>query len=275
MRLRLALVSTALVGCAAAPLRTAAPAVAPTAARTESWSETTGTQPSDDPCGAASGLVLTPPETIPAQWDGRGLSVGGEAPLEVRWCGEGEVVVETVTMGPPESTALVRYDLDPDHGRLAHGARLTRMLRGWAEPQPLRIHVLARQAGVAIEADTETRTTEEPALVSARAECEAAHGTFGPVGMVGSLACTRPTRDAGQRCLSSAECEGACLEDHVETVDAAPDGQTCTAPETMRLHVGRCDTQVPRFGCAPRLSEVHAECVRPGMATRRSLVCVD
>ena len=65
-------------------------------------------------------------------------------------------------------------------------------------------------------------------------DCQALGGKPELVSL-GAEACVRPTKDAGQACADSSECEGRCL---------APAGATRGAAVT-----GTCAAQVGRLGC--------------------------
>lgn len=85
------------------------------------------------------------------------------------------------------------------------------------------------------------------------------------MGMIGRELCDCPTHDAGARCLSSADCEGACLFDHAET---APSDR-CAPGEVEQTIVGRCQDRTRLSGCHPRL-DPRVACVRTGMGMRAS-----
>lgn len=226
-----------------------------------------------DACGAAHGLVLEVPENIPATWE-HGISFGGHAQVVARWCGEGAVVVTTMHVAY-ERGGSADYAFDPDVARLDHGASLSRDVEGPAVPQSIVIDIAAMAGERTITATATTRSTESPTFVAERDACVADDGTFAPMGLSHQYACDRPTHDAGRRCLSSADCEGACIDAAVEVTTTPPDGRTCAPGEEVRLHVGTCDTHTIRFGCAPRLSSVLTECAIPGQVGRVHTVCVD
>jgi hypothetical protein len=229
---------------------------------------------SADPCAHESGLVLEAPISIPSRWDGEGSIVAGQAPLTMRWCGERTASIVSLTI-EGDGGGTWQREFDPSAAPLDHGGALTYPIDGRAQPGALHLRVIARASdGAMIEASADTRSEEDPTLARARTDCDAAHGVLGPVGLAGSIRCTRPTLDGGRRCLSSSDCEGLCLEDHLEDITNAPDGRTCAVGEHLRLHVGRCDTQTPRFGCTSRLDEVTSECIGPGLRGR-SVVCAD
>lgn len=245
-----------LVGCGAA----AAPSVA--------------LAPTSSLCDGHDGLVVELPGPIAASWNGP-LILGGTASATIRWCGAGTIVVERMTLAEPHG-GITEYAFDPAATRLAHGEATERNIHGSAAPIAIPLSVFARDAaGTEIVAHAEVVSVLPPDFVAARDACLAQHGTFGPVGLAQSFACDRPTADAGRRCLSSAECEGSCLEDHVEVTTSPPDGRACSAGQEVRLHVGACAGHTLVFGCSPRLDEVMTECVVPGLASRHQLTCVD
>lgn len=229
----------------------------------------------DDACGARTGLVVEAPEVIAGTWNEGSVIVGGTGTVTVRWCGEGTVVVERTTgMGSAGSAWELAYD--PAAATLAHGDAVSHDVPGPAVPSVIELTAYATTAaGTPIRAHGRIRG-ELPALfVAERDACLADGGTWGPVGLAQTFACDRPTHDAGQRCLSRADCEGPCVDDHHEVPTTPPDGRTCPAGQEVRLHVGTCASHTLMFGCAPRLDDVLTECVAPGMASRSHTVCVD
>jgi hypothetical protein len=144
------------------------------------------------------------------------------------------------------------------------------------EPSELVVTVDAQdENGAAIVARAATQSALAPAFVAARDACLADGGVFGPQGLAGAFTCDRPTHDAGQRCLSAADCEGACLDDHVEPSATPPESGPCAAGEIARVHVGACASRSVMFGCAPRLDTPQIECARPDAPMRAHTVCVD
>lgn len=68
--------------------------------------------------------------------------------------------------------------------------------------------------GLALLATCDTQGLEpagEARVVSQEAECLAGGGRWGEAGASGLMICYQPTRDAGQSCQASAECQGFCL----------------------------------------------------------------
>lgn len=51
----------------------------------------------------------------------------------------------------------------------------------------------------------------EDLIASERAACEADGGRWGAGGLTGTMVCYRETKDAGQTCSQSSDCEGLCL----------------------------------------------------------------
>lgn len=74
-------------------------------------------------------------------------------------------------------------------------------------------------AGCAQTATTPTAPTvatakpEMPAEPTNDAACVAAGGKWGPVGLMGTPACTLPSPTAGKQCSDSSECAGSCWTD--------------------------------------------------------------
>lgn len=248
-----------LVGCGAASAGASVP-VAPA---------------SVDPCtDAPAGFSIVVPDAIASTWNGSTI-VGGTASVTLRHCGEGTITVERMTLGDG-GPGGAEWELDPSLARLAHGQALTREIRGTAEPRELTLIAHARdEHGTEVIARATTHAVLDPRFVSERDACVAAGGTFAPAGLSGDFVCDRPTHDAGRRCLSSAECEGPCLDDHVEVTTTPPDQRTCAAGEEVRLHVGACSARSLQFGCGPLLTTVTTECAAPGRASRLHTVCVD
>ena len=212
-----------------------------------------------DPCAGHDGLVIDPLE-IAARWDGGALVVGGEGGLHVRWCGRGIATLTRIEVGDELGRTL--FELDPAWAHLTYGESFTRVVLGRAAPSIETVRVIGEVAGAPIETTGAIRSVDAPELATARHECAAAGGTFGPVGMASTLACTRPTSDAGARCYSSAECEGFCLADGFEDATSAPEA-ACPEGTTFRLRVGHCDAVIPHFGCFPELSERGGLCFGP------------
>jgi hypothetical protein len=173
-----------------------------------------------------------------------------------------------------------RWILSPDatRARLAHGASLTEEVWAPAAPGPLLLIVEAiTERGETITASARLESVDDPERAALRAECVAAGGQWGPHRMMGHESCDRPTRDAGQRCTSDADCEGPCIESGTEPLaGAAPPGAevpACGAGRAPRLVVGRCHDRSLGFGCHARLSDVTIECVGP-FPRRAHTVCV-
>lgn len=113
------------------------------------------------------------------------------------------------------------------------------------------IRHLALLAALALAGCAQTSTAVTPAAtmpVAPETEegCKAAGGSWGRVGMMGTLACTMPAPDAGKACSDSDECAGQCWS------DAAP-GTTAK---------GMCQPTNMPFGCH---SEVKGGVVQPAL----------
>ncbi len=213
------------------------------------------------PCAGHDGLALAPPE-IASRWDGGA------------WCGRGLATITRIEIGD-DASGRTLYELDAAWAHLTYGESLTRVVTGRAAPATLTVRVTGEVDGAPIEASVELASVEDPELAAARAVCAAEGGRFGPVGMAQSLACTRPTHDAGRRCLSSADCEGLCIAERFEDAASSPDGRDCPEGTRLRVHVGHCDEIVPRFGCVAELHEPESACFGPRSLGRSSLVCHD
>jgi hypothetical protein len=236
------------------------------------------------PCAGHDGLVIDPIGPIVSDWQGQ-VVVGGRAPVVLRWCGAGVVtvssisVVQPATQGSPERALHVR-EPNPAHGRLAHGQSLTVEVHAPARPGLVEVVALATDEHAhphAARAPLES--IEDPARVAGRRECVAAGGDWGPHGMAGVESCDRPTRDAGQRCTSDADCESVCIDDGHEPLGASPPAgvevPSCERGEQPRLVVGHCFARTLPFGCRARLPRVTIECVAPGVGRRAHTICVD
>jgi hypothetical protein len=234
---------------------------------------TTSTPPTDA-CAGQSGLVLEVPDAIPSEWSGA-VVVGGSGTATTRWCGEGIVSVDRLELGT-ESGAGMRWDFDPTVTRLAHGEGTAREIRGSSEPGDQSLRAFAHDdAGREIVASAVVHSVTDPAFTAARDACLARAGTFAPAGMAQIFTCDAPTHDGGRRCLSNDDCEGVCIEDHVEVTSAAPDGRSCAAGEETRLHVGTCARTTSHFGCIAQLVTVTTECVPPDRMSSHQIVCSD
>ncbi len=237
-----------------------------------------------DRCAGHDDLFLEPVAPIAADWQGA-VTVGGLASVTVMWCGAGMVTVTSVTLlRPATADAPVQplYVREPDAttGRLACGEALTIEVSAPAMPASLEVVALATDAsGAQHTARIAVEAVDDPERAALRAECEAAGGEWSAHGLAGVESCDRPTRDAGQRCTSDADCEGPCLETGTEPLTGTtPVGvvvPSCGGGGELRLVVGRCHDRSLRFGCFARLEDVRVECIAPGFARRSRVVCVD
>jgi hypothetical protein len=245
---------------------------------------TLGASLSAHPCDGHDGLVLDPIDPIIDDWQGA-VTVGGRGPVIVRWCGMGTVTLVSVTVlrasddGSSEVPLFIR-ELDPSHARLEPGASQTLEIGAPAGNSRLAVLALAVDAsGLEHRARATLHTLEDPERLALRGACEDAGGKWGARGLAGREQCDKPTRDAGQRCTSRADCEGPCIHDATEPLtDAAPDGveiPACGPGQQPHLRVGHCHERSVRFGCHPRLDRVTIECLAPGFAKRLNSVCVD
>jgi len=235
-----------------------------------------------DPCEGLDGLVIDPPAPIEADWQGA-VVMGGWGPVVLRWCGEGAATVETLSVDRPVAEEAVggsRHTFEPSAARLARGETLTVNVWAPATPGPLQAVAVARdETGRAHRASAGFESVDDPERAARRAECEAAGGTWAGRGLAGIQSCDRPTRDAGRRCTSDADCEGACIPERCEPlVDPAPadtPASSCQPGREPRLVVGRCHDRSTLFGCHSRLPNVTVECLPPGGLCRMPHVCVD
>ncbi|MCB9718430.1 MAG: hypothetical protein H6712_31565 [Myxococcales bacterium] len=248
-------------------------------------SETDGapSPPEHDRCEGHDALVIDPPAPIAAQWQGA-ATVGGTGPLVLRWCGEGIVIVRSVTVVRPHpdgtDAVTVLLELEAQRGALGHGDELTMTIHTPAQPGTLGVIAVAEDGdGRSFQARTTLEVIEDPERTAQREACLASGGRWGPQGMLGVETCDRPTRDAGKRCLSDADCEGACLEDTDEpftgNVPVSAPLPRCGPGQELRVRVGRCHDRTTLFGCHSRLRATTVECVAPGAARRKNVICVD
>jgi hypothetical protein len=235
-----------------------------------------------DPCAGATSLVIEPIAPIEADWQGA-LVVGGWARVTVRWCGQGTIAVEALTVRRPDADGeppLRIRNPAPERARLAHGDALVDEVWGAPTPATLVLEVTAvGPDGAALAASAPFESVDDPERARLRAECAARGGRWGPQGLAQGEMCDAPTRDAGQRCLSDDECEGPCIDVGTEplpvSLPAGVEVPACGPGREPRLLVGRCHDRSIRFGCHPRLHEVTIECIAPGFARRAHTVCVD
>lgn len=236
-----------------------------------------------DRCTGHDGLEIDPVAPIAADWQGA-VTIGGHGEVTVRWCGEGTVSIVSLTLGPDDGGELgaARFIRSPDpaRARLVRGGSLTDEIAAPAQPGPLLLVVEATtDRGETITARAPLESVDDPERAALRGECVAAGGTWGPHGMMGHESCDRPTRDAGQRCTSDADCEGPCIETGTEPLGGgAPPGvavPACGPGRQPHLAIGRCHDRSLRFGCHPRLFDVTIECVGPVLGRRVHAVCVD
>lgn len=118
-------------------------------------------------------------------------------------------------------------------------------------------------------------TVKAPALEAARQRCRACSGTWGPMGLMGTVGCNCIARDAGRVCRTSSECEGACLFERFEVVRPASRGcrgETCWSTPALGRPIGRCSQRTRVFGCHASLDgPVDAPPVT--LPARMALVC--
>ena len=75
--------------------------------------------------------------------------------------------------------------------------------------------------------------------------CEAAGGTWGPIGLFPEPICSQRTLDAGRQCADMGECAASCDADLTrEQYDALMSGETV-------LTGGFCSSATPLIGCHP------------------------
>lgn len=274
-----------VIACACAPkgrVPSEPPASEPPASEPEVVLDPVATPAS--PCTGHDGLVIDPIRPIVSDWHGQ-VVVGGQAPVILRWCGEGMVTVASISVVQPATEgsparALHERVPDPAHERLAHGQSLIVEVHAPARPGLVEVVVLATDEHARPQtARAPLESVEDPARVAHRRECAAAGGHWGPHGMAGVESCDRPTRDAGQRCTSDADCESACIDDGDEPLGASPPAgaevPSCEPGAQPRLVVGRCSARTLPFGCRARLPRVTIECVAPGIGRRAHTICVD
>ncbi|MEX1368132.1 MAG: hypothetical protein AB1Z98_33695 [Nannocystaceae bacterium] len=240
--------------------------------------------PPPDPCEDHDGLVLSPPAVIAADWQGA-TTMGGSGSLGILWCGEGKAVLQFVKVSRPgaegtSSEMTARYELDPDRSALEPGDSRTTRIHAPASPGPLAVMAVAIDEERRLhEAHTSLEVIEDPERTAQREQCLADGGSWAARGMLGIESCSRPTTDAGKRCLSGSDCEGACIEDQAEAIGddvlAGVEVPRCSPGREPRLLVGKCDDRTLRFGCHPRLRAVTVACLWPRVSRRALSVCVD
>ena len=240
-----------------------------------------------DPCAGHDALWIDSVVPTPARWERGRLLGSGRAAVRLRWCGPGTALLRSITLTRADGveTRSSFAEEVPARGPLATG--VTYPIEFFVDPDALEYQVTARARdarGGEHVAVAHFQTVENPERAAHYAACIAAGGRWGVHGMMALELCDRPTRDAGRRCTSDADCEGPCIETGAEPLgdSALPAGVTaspCGPGQNARIRVGRCHDRSLRFGCYPRVTRVVVECVRSGPSRGRlrglSTVCVD
>lgn len=233
----------------------------------------------DAMCDGEDGLVARMTGPVVSRWDHH-LTMAGEGPVELHWCGAGAVDFVQVQVVIGQAGTWQR-ELDRGAQRASRGRPVTVMVPGVAGAGEARLTAIAiDDAGGEHRAEATVVSIDDPARTAARAACTACGGAWGSVGMSATETCDCPTHDGGTRCTASSQCESVCIATGWEP---APPGTVGDAPcgpgERREELVGQCHGRQHAFGCRPRLTDARSECVAtdPARAPRRRLpmVCAD
>jgi hypothetical protein len=185
------------------------------------------------------------------------------------------------------SEGRARWTLDYAEGTrpVRRGAPAALSIRGQPQVGTLPAIVVAvDDAGREHRATAMIESIDDPDRSAAMAECRACGGAWGPVGMAGTETCDCPTRDAGARCTSDDDCEGACIATGWEPLSAAELAQLaeepggvpgCARGHRLERQVGRCHDRQRAFGCRPRIGDPAPRCQPIGFARRLDTICTD
>ena len=195
-------------------------------------------------------------------------------PLKVTSCSSTPIVVEQAELRQG-GEMVVRWDFDPV--ALPHGQSITRDLGLWREGSA-KLVVRYRAADDSVRELSREVAVTHPERKRRLEECGACSGDWGVHGLSGVESCNCRTKDAGQECRDGRECEGECLYDHGEEVQAASrscSGGRCTIQLRMTRLVGRCAPFRTTFGCHSYLPDGEGERAPHIGAARVPHVCVD
>lgn len=138
------------------------------------------------------------------------------------------VVAEHVALGWEESLPWPT---------LAHGVKMTRLIKvsyGGVYKAELSISS-SKWMYMTSSAEGEL---ENPAYLSARADCKACNGSWGTYGLSRMEGCLCRAKDAGEACYNGDECEGACLFVKVEKLGNG-----------LGRNLGKCSEFIGGLGC--------------------------
>ena len=226
-------------------------------------------------CDGENGLVARMTGPVVSRWDHH-LTMAGEGPVELHWCGAGAVDIVQVQVVVGRAGVWQR-ELDRGAQRASRGRPVTVMVPGVAGAGEARLTAIAiDDAGGEHRAEATVVSVDDPARTAARAACTACGGAWGSVGMSATETCDCPTHDAGTRCTASSQCESVCIATGWEPAAA---GAPCGPGERREELVGQCHGRQHAFGCRPRLTEARSECVPTARARapsrRLPMVCAD
>lgn len=208
------------------------------------------------PCEGHSGLILSLPEEVNVACD-IALCIH-TIPLHILNCGEHSEWLRRVELRRPGGRVVGIYAFD-DMVLTPGDFRERTLAVREGEYELLVDDGVLRRSFRVVDASRD----------AARAACDECNGDWGPQGRGGTPGCNCRTVDAGKPCLSSTECQGACLFEGVRTVSHPPPGAPACTAWVME---GVCSERTAIFGCRALLREAHYSCHRPYGAP---IVCGD
>ncbi|MBN8612382.1 MAG: hypothetical protein J0L92_17450 [Deltaproteobacteria bacterium] len=215
----------------------------------------------------ARGLLITV-APIEAAWDGIAHHAGtGEASL--RWEGPGEAHLESATLSWGEASNRTEYGMD---STLREGESVPLRVTGGLAASEGTLVVRGRVGGEPFEVRAVVTSVPNRERVAAMEACAARQGSFGPRGLSGRELCDAPTADGGRPCLSSSECETACIATGVRVLGT----EGCAAGEEQIQLEGRCfERTVTLGGCRAYLDAPAVSCRPVGHGSRLPIRCGD
>jgi hypothetical protein len=142
-----------------------------------------------------------------AQWDGIAHHAGtGEARL--LWEGPGQAHLESATLSWGDASTRTEYGTD---STLREGESVPLRVTGALAAGEGTLVVRGRTGGEPFEVHAIVTSVPNRERVAAMEACAAREGIFGPRGLSGRELCDAPTADGGRPCVSSSECETACI----------------------------------------------------------------